>query len=1411
VTTRFLRSPLAQIVAIVATLALITTCNDQLTRPDPDASPPSRRPELAVTAEPATLVAAGNIARCDRTNDEATALVLDGIPGTVVALGDNVYAGGALSDFDACYEPSWGRHKARTRPTAGDEDYKTAGAAGYFSYFGAAAGDPATGYFSYDLGEWHIVALNSNISTTASSAQVTWLKADLAATTKSCVLAYWHHPRFSSYGTAVRSAVKPLWDELYAARADVVLNAHYRLYERFALQTPQEAPDPALGIRQFTVGTGGQGLHTAGTPRPNSEVRSSGIYGVLKLTLDAGSYSWEFKSIAGQTFTDAGTTTCHGRPGGPPPPNQAPIASHGGPYSSEATVSFDGSASRDPDGNLPLSYAWDFGGGATATGVNPSRTYDSPGEYTVSLVVTDALGLASASVSTTVTIGNLPPAVNAGADITVDQGAPFEMTGTFTDAGGAGDAPWSWTIGWGDGASENGTSSTLGGPITRTHTFTTLGAHTVRLTVTDKDGGTAFDERVVTVVDPTAEAVLVGAGDIAGCYQDFDEATAKLLDAIPGTVITLGDNAYGVGSLENFNECYQPTWGRHKARTKPSPGNHDYGSGGAPGYFGYFGALAGDPTKGYYSYIAGDWLVLSLNTGSSSSERDADSPQVQWIRAQLATTTKDCVVAYMHHPQFTSTEDRHSFEWNTTDIWNALYEGGADLVLAAHDHLYERFAPMRPDGTLDSQYGIRQITNGAGGEYLYNFGTIHPNSVVRSNTSFGVLKLTLRRGSYDWEFIPIAGNTFRDSGTGTCHGKPGGSPPPNQPPTANHGGPYQADQTVAFSGSGSDPDGNLPLTYTWTFHDGSTSNVANPMKTYAADGSYSATLVVKDALDLASPPATTTVTIANVAPTVNAGLDATRQLGSAFDLSATFTDPGGAADSPWSYTVTWGDGSTTPTEGSATTSTSPITASHTYGAAGQYTVTVMVTDKDGGSATDALVVTVTAPTPNQAPTANAGGPYSADNTITFNGSGSDPDGDLPLTFSWTFHDGSTSSLASPTKTYATDGNYSASLIVTDAKGLQSPQATASVTIANQAPVVNAGADRTVEADVTLGVSITFSDPGGSADGPWSWFITWGDGTRTPDDGSTSTLTSPITSTHTYSSFGQYTMQVTVTDKDGGTSSDAALVTVTAPGTSVVVVGAGNIARCDGTNDEATATLLDNIAGTVFTTGDNIHASGTLADYETCYGSATTGWGRHKGRTRPSPGDDDYKTAGASGYFDYFGAAAGNRGEGYYSYDLGNWHIVVLNSNIPMTVGSPQESWLKADLAATTKQCVLAYWHHPRFSSYSTAVRPEVKPFWDALYAAGAEVVLNGHYRLYERFAPQTPDGARDDARGIRQFTVGTGGHGVHTFGTPRPNSEVRLSGVYGVLKLTLDASSYSWQFVPVGGQTPTESGTTSCH
>ena len=206
----------------------------------------------------------------------------------------------------------------------------------------------------------------------------------------------------------------------------------------------------------------------------------------------------------------------------------------------------------------------------------------------------------------------------------------------------------------------------------------------------------------------------------------------------------------------------------------------------------------------------------------------------------------------------------------------------------------------------------------------------------------------------------------------------------------------------------------------------------------------------------------------------------------------------------------------------------------------------------------------------------------------------------------------------------------------------------------------------------------------------------------------------------------------------------------------------------------------------------------------------------KDRTRPSPGNHEYETPGASGYFTYFGAAAGEPAKGYYSYDLGSWHVISLNSNCSSVAGgcaagSPQEQWLKADLAAHSNECTLAYWHHPRFSSGIHGDEAFVGPFWDALYQAGADVVLNGHDHDYERFAPQNPSGQADPAQGISEFVVGTGGAELRNFRTIKPNSEVRVAQQNGVLKMTLHPDGYDWQFLTAPVGTIADTGSASCH
>jgi hypothetical protein len=264
-------------------------------------------------------------------------------------------------------------------------------------------------------------------------------------------------------------------------------------------------------------------------------------------------------------------------------------------------------------------------------------------------------------------------------------------------------------------------------------------------------------------------AVLVGAGDIASCDSTGDSRTTALLERTPGIVFTLGDNAYPTGSSTDFTRCYAPTWGRAKARTRPAVGNHEYGTGNAEAYFDYFGAAAGPRGKGYYSYDAGAWHVVVLNTncGSVAGGCRRGSAQERWLRADLAASDAACTVAMGHHPLFTSART-HPPATETRPLVQALYDAGAELLLTGHNHQYERFAPQTPAGRRDDARGIREIVAGTGGAALYPFGRIAANSEVRNNRTFGVVRLTLSSTSYRWDFMPTSGR-FHDTGHGTCH------------------------------------------------------------------------------------------------------------------------------------------------------------------------------------------------------------------------------------------------------------------------------------------------------------------------------------------------------------------------------------------------------------------------------------------------------------------------------------------------------------------------------------------------------------------------------------------------------------------------------------------------------------------
>jgi hypothetical protein len=267
----------------------------------------------------------------------------------------------------------------------------------------------------------------------------------------------------------------------------------------------------------------------------------------------------------------------------------------------------------------------------------------------------------------------------------------------------------------------------------------------------------------------------------------------------------------------------------------------------------------------------------------------------------------------------------------------------------------------------------------------------------------------------------------------------------------------------------------------------------------------------------------------------------------------------------------------------------------------------------------------------------------------------------------------------------------------------------------------------------------------------------------------------------------------------------------APNPEAVLLAAGDIGTCQGGGGEATAALLERLPGTVAALGDNVYEDGSAEEYASCYAPH---WGRLLARTRPTVGNHDYHTAAAAPYFAYFGSAAGAAGRGWYSYDLGSWHVVVLNSNCAEVGGcggdSAQWLWLRQDLAAHPAACTLAYWHAPRFSSGEHGPAKNMVEAWRVLYEAGAELVISGHDHEYERFAPQDAIGARDDARGVRQFVVGTGGGELRAVSRTAANSEKLITHTYGVLRLDLYPGRFAWSFLSVRDAT-LDSGSADCH
>lgn len=486
----------------------------------------------ALGDSPVIAAGAGDIcdstpADCGRTSDLIVAIN----PTVVFTTGDNAYSSGTLSEYNTRYEPRWGRFKELTSPTPGNHDYLTAGASGYFDYFNGVgqqtgpAGSRSQGYYSFDAGEWHFIALNSMSSGSLSSTQLAWLEADLAANTKPCTAAFFHHPLVSRGVYNGSGSMKPTYDRLHAAGVDLVLVGHDHNYQRYAKMTPdQVAADD--GLVQVIVGTGGRDRYRLNGTHPLLEAAQDHTWGVLKLELTATGYSGEFVPVAGRTWTDSFSGTCNNADAANTPPEA------GFSFATQnLSVDFTDSSS-DADG-LVVSRNWDFGDGQGATGTNPDHTYAAAGTYAVTLTVTDDDG-ATDSVTQNVTVNapstNTPPIASFGYWVRGRQ-VVFKNYATDSDGSIVANA---WEFG-------DGTTSTSATP---SHTYASVGLWTVRLTVTDDDGAQHSTTRRVPTLNLTGTVNDSGTVNVDLRWVGAQTSSVDVFRNNSRVVVTANDGAY---------------------------------------------------------------------------------------------------------------------------------------------------------------------------------------------------------------------------------------------------------------------------------------------------------------------------------------------------------------------------------------------------------------------------------------------------------------------------------------------------------------------------------------------------------------------------------------------------------------------------------------------------------------------------------------------------------------------------------------------------------------------------------------------------------------------------------------------------------------------------------------------------
>ncbi len=846
-----------------------------------------------------------------------------------------------------------------------------------------------------------------------------------------------------------------------------------------------------------------------------------------------------------------------------------------------------------------------------------------------------------------------------------------------------------------------------------------------------------------------------------------------------------------------------------------------------------------------------------MPTGRRRHGCTAGSLQDLWLEADLAANSTENVIAVWHRPRYSSGVTNYQ---TMQPLWDDLYAAGVDIALVGHDHHYERFAPIKSGATPASQpvvdltYGLREFVVGTGGAAASGYSTILTASEARSTAStYGVLKLTLHASTYDWKFLPIAAGTYTDSGTGSVHAAP---PASNNAPVAvadSYSTPQNTGLTVTAPGvltNDTDADSN-PLTAILDANvtHGTLALNANGGFTYTPTAGYTG----PDSFTYHANDGTANSNIVTVSLTVT--VPATPRGwwtmdGNVLDSSGN-NNNGTPQGAPTFVAGRVGQAislnGTTQWVSVADANSLDLTTGMTLSAWIRPAVTVNTTQdlikkaSTTGTAVNGYELSLSAAGKvfvrfNQA---------SSGDTFRINSATDYPLNDTAWMHVAATYDGTTMRLYingvqrdRRGGTGRHHGQHPAAIArrperqhpLVHGPARRRPRVCECVVRLGDrgagrrrgppnAPTLNAPTNGSSGAVTSPTLSVGVSDPDANPLTVTYFGRPYASGNFAQIAQNTG-VASGTNSTTTWSNIGagqRFEWYVTV--NDGTTTTTGPTWTFnTAASADPVFVGTGDIASCAVTTDNDTGNLIDGIQGAIWTTGDNVYPNGTAAEFTNCY--APTPWGSTpiKSRTRPVPGNHDWGagvTNSLAGYFGYFGANATDAGgKRYYSYDIAgsNWHVVNLDSECTLfdggngcAAGSPQEVWLEADLAANSTKNVIAIWHKPRYSSGATD-QQNMQPLWDDLYAAGVDILLDGHDHIYERTVPMKSGAAladppvADPTYGIRQFTVGTGGEAHHGLGTLLPTSAVSNDETFGILKLTLHATTYDWVFLPIAGE-----------